>query len=428
MPKKTEAALTRDHDRRAEIHADRLSLTQELGWLFRPLAVCPFPAASLGKRQVTGRDGRKTEEYYVLWTRRSGNVKVEILGHPDYGIPFGQDTLVVLYLAFEAKRQGTRKIKVNFYRDFMRMFEMNPNDGRKYRLVIDSLRRIRNAKYSWEIVGESRETGLHFLYIDEYDLYCDPKHPDQRTLYDQYIMLSERFWEEIRTHRIPSNLKAIIALKAKPAHLNFYIWLSYRVGQAFQETVAKGFDPKTIYIPFWGEKGLQSQLSSMIEKRNEYRRRVRWWLDTVKEIWPLCPVEIEEDALTISVTSEEQLDVMPKETDAPRIKPRPASLKAKPEEQPAAATSFCPACSQERTLKPGKQSRKGYRMPDYWQCAGGCQAVPADALCPDCGRTMEEKNRGRVDYYYQCECGLVKAGEDYWLQRGLASQPEPPEE
>ena len=152
----------------------------------------------------------------------------------------------------------------------------------------------------------------------------------------------------------------------------------------------------------------------MIEKRNEYRRRVRWWLDTVKEIWPLCPVEIEEDALTISVTSEEQLDVMPKETDAPRIGLRPASLKAKPEEQPPAATSFCPACSQERTLQPGKQSRNGYRLPDYWQCAGGCKPVSAEAVCPECGKVMAEKNKGRADYYYQCQCGVVKAGEDFW--------------
>ena len=55
------------------------------------------------------------------------------------------------------------------------------------------------------------------------------------------------------------------------------------------------------------------------------------------------------------------------------------------------------------------------------------RSVPAEVPCPDCGQIMEEKNRGRVDYYYQCECGLVKAGEDYWLQRGLASQTAPPE-
>ena len=223
MPKKTDETLQREKDRLVEIHAARRTLTQELGWLFRPLAVCPFPAASLGKRQITDRDGSKHEEHHVLWSRRSGNVRVKILGDPDCGVPHGQDTLVILYLAYEARRQGSRKIRVNFYRDFMRMFEMNPNSGWKYRLVVDSLRRIRNAKYSWEVEGEAgRERGLHFLFIEEYDLLCDPKNPDQRPLWDQYILLSERFWHEINTHRIPGNLKAIVALKSQPARLNFY--------------------------------------------------------------------------------------------------------------------------------------------------------------------------------------------------------------
>lgn len=415
MPKKTDETLQREKDRLVEIHAARRTLTQELGWLFRPLAVCPFPAASLGKRQITDRDGSKHEEHHVLWSRRSGNVRVKILGDPDCGVPHGQDTLVILYLAYEARRQGSRKIRVNFYRDFMRMFEMNPNSGWKYRLVIDSLRRIRNAKYSWEVEGEvGRERGLHFLFIEEYDLLCDPKNPDQRPLWDQYILLSERFWHEINTHRIPGNLKAIVALKSQPARLNFYIWLSYRVGLAYQETLGQGLAPVRIDIPFWGEKGLQNQMSSLIEEKRNFRVHARRWMDAVLKVWPNCPAVIEGDGLVIQVTGQEQLDVMPKETDAPRILPRP-----KPGKLPEASRSVCPACGRERTLKPGRQSRQGYRLPDYWQCAGGCKPAPAGALCPECGQVMAERNKGRADYYYQCECGVVKAGEDYWLHRGL---------
>ena len=66
MPKKTEEALKKDLHRLVEIHADRLTLSQDLGWLFRPLAVCPFPAASLGKRQVTGR-GRACWRWSQSW-------------------------------------------------------------------------------------------------------------------------------------------------------------------------------------------------------------------------------------------------------------------------------------------------------------------------------------------------------------------------
>lgn len=410
MPKFTEKALKKSVDLLAEITADRQLKEQELGWLFRPLAVCPFPAYSLGKRKVIGSDGKVKEEHEILWTRRAGNIRVKIVGDPEYGVPHGQDTLIILYLAYEARRQDSRKIKVNFYRDFMRMFEMNANDGRKYRLVVQSLQRIRNAKYSWEVEGEKRERGVNFLYIEEYDLFCDSRNPDQRPLFDQYILLSERFWHEIRTHHIPSNLKAIVALKSKPAHLNFYIWLSYRVGQIYRQTMDKGLDPEVVFIPFWGPKGLQEQMSSAIEEKRNFRIEVKKWIKSVKEVWPPCPVEIEGDALKIYVTSADQLDVQLKDTDAPRIPP-----KAKPVPLPEAARSVCPTCGGERILKPGLKSRKGYRMPDYWKCSGGCKPISAEAFCPECGQVMAEKNKGRADYFYQCSCGVVKGGEDYWL-------------
>jgi endogenous inhibitor of DNA gyrase (YacG/DUF329 family) len=57
-------------------------------------------------------------------------------------------------------------------------------------------------------------------------------------------------------------------------------------------------------------------------------------------------------------------------------------------------------------------------MPDYWQCAGGCKPVSAEVPCPECGRAMAEKNKGRADYFYQCKCGVTKAGEDYWINHG----------
>lgn len=402
-----------------EINTDRLALTQDLGWLFRPLAVCPFPAASLGKRTVIDRNGKR-EEHCILWTRRAGNIKVEILGHPDHGVPHGQDTLVVLYLAYEARRQGSRKIKVNFYRDFMRMFEMNANSGWKYRLVVQSLQRIRHAKYSWEIEGEpGRESGLHFLYIDEYDLYCDPKHPDQKSLFDQYILLSERFWQEISAHRIPSNLKAIIALKSKPARLNFYIWLSYRIGLAYQETIGNGLAPVKIVIPFWGEKGLQSQMSSLIEERYNFRIHAKRWMDAVLKVWPNCPAEIVDDTLQICITNEDQLDVQPKDTDAPKILPGPKVLPP-----PKPITDTCPHCGKTRTRMAGVPNRaKGYLLPDYWQCSGGCPREAVDVACKHCRQPMKTVNKGRADYYYHCaKCQHVESGDGYWIVQSIGSR------
>lgn len=393
-----------------KIQADRQMQTQELGWLFRPLALCPFPAKPLKKRIMF--QGKEIEAgLESIWQRKAGSLTISITADPRYGVPYGQDILIVLYLAIEARRQGSRKIVVNFYRDLMEMFGINANSGYKYKAVQASMARIRNALYKWELdQGPTRETGGNYLYIEEWDLHFDPKNPQQRPLWDQYILLSERFWYEINKHRIPFNLEAARHLKTKPAHLNFYLWLSYRVWNVWRECPGE-----EIFIPYWSNCGLQNQMSSVIEEKRNFRIQVKNWLATVKKIWPRCPVDIDGDALRICVTGEDQLDVQPKDTDAPRILPKP-----KPEALPEASRSVCPECGKKRTRKPGRQSRKGYRMPDYWACEGGCKPVSVEAICPDCGLVMQERNKGRADYTYFCsECQRYEAGENFWLNNSL---------
>ena len=394
-------------DQVVKIQTDRQLQSQELGWLFRPLTLCPFPAKPLKNKVVI--NGKEVVQLETVWRRKAGKLTIEIMGHKDFGIPYGQDILIVLYLAIEARKQQSRKIVVNFYRDLMEMFDINPNSGYKYKAVKASMARIRNALYKWELdQGATRETGGNYLYIEEWDLYFDPKNSQQRPLWDQYILLSERFWYEINKHRIPFNLEAARHLKTKPAHLSFYLWLSYRVWTVWSECPGE-----EVLIPFWGEYGLQNQMSSKMEEKNDFRPEIKKWLASTKEVWPNCPAELDGDALRICVTGEDQLDVQPKDTDAPRILPKPEPL-------PAATRSVCPECGGERTLKAGRQSRKGYRMPDYWACAGGCKTVSADALCPDCGQVMQELNKGRADYTYFCAtCQRHEGGEAYWLKYGL---------
>jgi len=394
-------------DQAIKIQTDRQLQTQELGWLFRPLALCPFPAKPLKTRAVV--NGKEVILNDARWERKAGKLTIAITADPAFGVPYGQDILIVLYLAIEARRQGTRKIVVNFYRDFMHLFEMNPDDGRKYKLVQQSMARIRNALYKWELdQGPTRETGGNYLYIEEWDLFFDPKNPLQRPLWDQYILLSERFWYEIQKHKIPFNLEAARHLKSKPAHLNFYLWLSYRVWNAWDEKPGD-----EVFIPFWGDFGLQNQMSSVIDEKRNFRVQVKNWLSTVKELWPRCPVQIDGDALRICVTSEDQLDVQLKDTDAPRILPKP-----KPPELPEAYKSVCPKCGKERTLQPGRiNQQKNFRYPDWWKCSGGCPAEPEDAICKHCGQAMQQQNKGKADYTYKCsQCGHLEAGENYWIQ------------
>jgi hypothetical protein len=314
-----------------KIHISRLEEKQELGWHLRPLCICPLPARPLPKRTVILSNGETKPEHETLWSRKAGKYLVEIQGHKDYGIPYGQDILIIIYLAIEAKRQNSRTIKVNFYRDFMRMFGMNPNDGSKYQLVQNSIFRIRNSRFSWHDITKpkNRDKGGGFLYIDDYDLFFNPKDPNQISLFDQYIQISEQFWNEINYFEIPINLDAVRYLKQKTAHLSFYIWLSYRVWYAYHCENGQAI------INFWGNNGLQLQTSSQIEERRYFRREVKNYLESVKEVWPLCPVKIINDSLVIDVTSSEQVDIQEKSAQRSLDFPKMQELKPGKEQAPS---------------------------------------------------------------------------------------------
>jgi len=395
-----------------KIKNDRMELNQDLGWLFRPLALCPFPSKPLQKREVKYR-GKTTEEHGVLWERKAGKFSVEIIGHPDYGVPYGQDTLIILFLAIEARKQGKRKIKIDFYRDFCRMFDINSNDGRRYRQIVNSLNRIRHSQFSWSDKNiETRQKGLHYIYIEELDLFCDPKYPDQKPLYDQYILLSERFWDEINKHKIPFNLEAVRYLKGKAGHLNYYIWLSYRVALNFlsnkniiEKHLKKISDPlikektnapkpKTDFIPFWGPNGLIDQLSTQITRRPTFRLEFKKWHKQAKELWPDCPAEIEGDALKILCTEKEHLDVqLDKQIEAGMGIRKEIEEKKKEQKHCTSCDSILKYCRGKKD----NDNRKIYE--DYYHCFS-CEKNFSKNKYPELfEKNIEEDNSELVEMY-----------------------------
>jgi hypothetical protein len=336
-------------------------LEQNKGWLFRPLALCPFPAQPLKKRELI-ENGKHIEEHNVLWKRRTGTIEVEVLGHPEYGVPYGQDILIILFLAYEAIRQNSRKIKVKFFRDFCRMFDINIDDGRRFKNVANSLNRIENAKFSWKNKSEiDINRGFNYIYIDEINIYNSPKSPSQKSLFEQYILLSEKFWDEINKYKIPFNIEAVKYLKGRTSYLNFYVWLSYRVAVNYLIGKKKG-EVLIDFIPFWGESGLINQLSTQITRRPDVRRQIKKWLKQTKELWPECPAEIEGDALKIQCTDKSQLDIqLDQQIEVGREIRKEIEEEKKDKKE-------CPNCKAKMDFLRGKKGDDGRRWDDYYRC------------------------------------------------------------
>jgi hypothetical protein len=54
---------------------------------------------------LCGLPVRRLPKDQLLYERRNGRFVLQVTGHPDFGVPFGQDRLVAIFLATLAIQQ-----------------------------------------------------------------------------------------------------------------------------------------------------------------------------------------------------------------------------------------------------------------------------------------------------------------------------------
>jgi hypothetical protein len=74
-------------------------------------------------------------------TRRNGRLRLEVTGHPEYGLPFGQDRLIPIWVATLAVRQKTRNVVFRSAAEILEYFDL-PKDGPHYRRLVEGFQRI----------------------------------------------------------------------------------------------------------------------------------------------------------------------------------------------------------------------------------------------------------------------------------------------
>lgn len=89
---------------------------QLIGFNSRPFILCGLPV----KRPAKG-----TRDYI----RRNWRFNLEIAGHREYGLPFGQDRLIPIWLATMALRQKSKTVKFRSAAQLLDTFGL-PKDGK----------------------------------------------------------------------------------------------------------------------------------------------------------------------------------------------------------------------------------------------------------------------------------------------------------
>jgi hypothetical protein len=212
---------------------------------------------------------------------------LEILGHPQFGLPYGQDRLLPIWIATLALQQKSRVIRFEKAAQILEFFKL-PKDGPHYKRVVQGFQRLFAATIFFGTDEQQDHKSVidcaRFHFFDELSLWFNaheqtPEGP--HALPENVVTLSEAFYAEIDAHRIPVEREVVAALAQAPGLLDFYLWIVWRTW------TAKG---RRVTIPVLGTGGLNEQLGSQdytLDRR--FRHTVHSWLNQVLLFWPECP-------------------------------------------------------------------------------------------------------------------------------------------
>lgn len=232
-----------------------------------------------------------------LHERVNGNFRLSMVaGSSTVGLPYGAiPRLLLAWLATEAVRTQDRHLTLgDSLSDFMRKLDMVPTGGRW-----GSITRLRDQSQrlfgcmvtaAYERDGRGR-TATRFTLADSDDLWWTPASPDQRSLWQSTVSLSERFFDEVSAAPVPIDLRALKALRRSPMALDLYCWLTYRMHTVKRPTVIS-----------WA--GLQAQFGAGYPETpqglRDFRKKLLQHLRSVLVVYSDARVEQTDAGLRLS--------------------------------------------------------------------------------------------------------------------------------
>ena len=188
----------------------------DLGFMARLLALCSLPRSNPGNR--------------LRYIRRNGPYALVMNAGGLHKLPFGNlPRLLLAWVCTEAVRTRKRELVLGrSLSEFMRSLGVYDSSGRTQTRLRNQMKRLFGCSVSLVYEDARRETTATALIADLTDFWWNPKRPDQPSLWESKIELSEPFFNEIIQHPVPIDMNTLTALKRSSLGLDLYLWLTYR--------------------------------------------------------------------------------------------------------------------------------------------------------------------------------------------------------
>ena len=186
------------------------------GFMARMMALCSLPRTNPGNR--------------TRYVRRNGPYTLVMNAGGLSKLPFGNfPRLLLAWVCTEAVRTQSRVLILGpSLAKFMKTLGVYSCGGREQTRLRNQMKRLFNAHVSLIYKEENVEQFVSSTIADRGEFWWNERKPDQSSLWDSKIELSEKFFNEIIRHPVPLDLNALTALKRCSLGLDLYLWLTYR--------------------------------------------------------------------------------------------------------------------------------------------------------------------------------------------------------
>jgi hypothetical protein len=132
---------------------------QRIGFSSRPFVLCGLPI-------------RRPPPNELLYERRNGHFLLQITGHPHYGLPFGQDRLVPIFLATMAVQQQSQTVRFRSGAAMLETFGL-AKGGKEYGRLVAAFERVFGATMFFGT--DTQTTGASVIHRARFHFFNEAK-------------------------------------------------------------------------------------------------------------------------------------------------------------------------------------------------------------------------------------------------------------
>ena len=237
------------------------------GFMARTMALCSLPRTNPGNR--------------LQYKRHNGPFTLYMIAGGGNKLPYGNlPRLLLAWVCTEAVRTQSRELVLGkSLSDFMRTLDIYAGGGNAHTKLRNQMKRLFGCTVSLIYEDKNGQASVNALIARRTEFWWNERKPDEQTLWESKIELSEDFFNEIIRHPVPLDLNTLTALKRCSLGLDLYLWLAYRT---FALRAPLRLSWRQVYRQF----GLH--LTKASDKRTvlNFRRKVLRELKKIKIAWP----------------------------------------------------------------------------------------------------------------------------------------------